>query len=979
MTDRQLHLLSPYRLPTSYPLQLTGDEAAAWLNGYLALWHPAALAGATQPPQVSNTYDHDTPGPGFVYCVPQGPHLYQPDDWADRVAAAGAVRFPASSDRGETVDYLKTALREKGAPGPLFDAGPELVRPFTGLGYGYLIVDSLYEAMDHDRLLDAAGFWADVTAAVEAAAAGADFRTPLTAAAGKLQTAREQLYPGSVYWLDWAMVDPQELGAPWPESLAAGVPLTLLAAGETLDQLARQAPDRFAELKAKVTPGLPPNVDLCCGSYRDREDALLPFESQWWNLRKARQTVKDLFGVEPAVYARKKSAYHPQLPSWLQHMGYRHAVLVSFDAALIPALRGTAVNWPGPDGKAVDAFTREPLPAHDPHTFFNLVYHVRQAITQDAAPTVALIHKGKPAVAAYGDLLALAALAPVLGTWTGLGRYFTDAVTGDYIGTQPADEFFADYLDDRVTTGHRPDPVTGFSRHLRLRRRVDAAYTLAALHRGLAPNPGPDEAEALRKLADVEEAIELRGVDFGNPSPGPSPEKGGESNPDLAPPSFPGKGVGGLGSEKGAGGSGSDELADHLTLLEAGWARRLADRIQARSAGGQPGLLVFNPCSFARRAALELDGFRGPIPVADAVKAAEFAGDQARLVVEVPPLGFVWVPRQGPPGTPAPKPRVKTAEGVTVRNEFFEAEIDAATGGLRGLRDLRSRMTRFGQQLVFNPGSTMKATSVAVTNAGAALGEITTAGEILNPHDEVLATFRQRFRAWMGRPVLEVRVELDVRHDPTGYPWHSYYGARFGWRDDRAVLFRGVNGQNTQTGYTRPVSPDYLEVRLGSERSFLFTGGLPFVQRHGSRMADVILVPEGEQGRVFELLVALDREQPMQTAVGWVSPTPVVVTEKGPPAVGPSSWLGHVDMPSLLLTSLRPAEAGEGMNRAVVAQFVECAGFGGSAELRFARDPSQASAVDGMGNPTQPLGMSGDAVQLDYSAGETLRVKVEWA
>ena len=107
---------------------------------------------------------------------------------------------------------------------------------------------------------------------------------------------------------------------------------------------------------------------------------------------------------------------------------------------------------------------------------------------------------------------------------------------------------------------------------------------------------------------------------------------------------------------------------------------------------------------------------------------------------------------------------------------------------------------------------------------------------------------------------MEMRIELDVRHRPTGYPWHAYYGARFGWRDERAVLFRGVNGQNALTGYTRPVSPDYLEVRLGAERSFLFTGGLPFVQRHGNRMADVILVPEGEEERAFELLVI--EEQP---------------------------------------------------------------------------------------------------------------------
>lgn len=958
MTDRQLHLLSPYRLPTSYPLQLAADETAAWLNGYAALWHPAALAGAAQPPQPSNSYDHDTPGPGFVYSVPQGPHLYQPDDWAERATAAAAAVFHPTADRRDTVNGLLAALRERGEAGPLLDAPEDVVRPFAGLGLGYLLVDTLFEAMDHEKLLDAAGFWADVTAAVEAAGRGDEaLRDHLKAAAEKLQTAREQLFGGSVFWLDWVMPDPQNLDAPWPASLAAGIPVTLLASGEMLERLTADAPERYAELKAKIAPDLPASVDLCCGSYRDREDALLPFESQWWNLRKARAVVKDLFGVEPAVYARTKSAFHPQLPGWLQMMGYRHAVLISFDGALIPTLRATAVNWPAPDGKSVDAFTREPLAADDPMTFFNLVYHLHQAVSSDAAPTVALVHKGKPAFDGYRDLLALSDLAPVLGTWTGLGRYFTDAVTGDYIGTRTADEFFADYLDDRVTNAHRPDPVTGFPRHLRLRRRLDSAFTLAALHRSLTP-PAPDESDALKKLADLEDAIETRGVNF---VPGTPRGRDAES------------------SERSATPQPADDLSDQFALLESGFAQRLADRIQARSADRQPGLLVLNPCSFTRRVALELDGFRGPIPVEGPVKAAEFAGTTARLVVEVPPLGFAWVPRQGPPGTPAPRPRLKLAENLTVRNEFFEAEIDAATGGLRGFRDLRSRLNRFGQQLVFNPGSKMRVRSIAVTNSGTALGEITTEGDVLNEHDEVYAAFRQRFRAWLGRPVLEVRIELDVKHAPTGYPWHSYYAARFGWRDDRGVLFRGVNGQNTQTGYTRPVSPDYLEVRLGSERSFLYTGGLPFLQRHGNRMADVILVPEGEQGRVFELLLALDREQPMQTAAGWVSPSPVVVTEKGPPPVGPTSWLAHVDMPSLVLTSLRPCDPGEGMGRAVAGQFVECAGFGGAAELRFARDPSQASLVDGTDQPTQPLTLNGDAIPLDYSAGETLRVKAEWA
>ena len=513
--ERQLHLLSSYRLATSYPLQQTADEVAAWLNGYAALWHPAALAGATQAPQASTSYDHDNPRTGFVYGVPEGPHLFQPDNWNDRVAEARSIVFKATASRAETIERLLTALREAGQTGPLLDAPPEAVRLFAGLGYGYAMLDTLYEAMDHEKLLDASGFWADVTAAVEALGQGGDaYRERLKLAAEKLRVGREPVCSMSIHWLDWVYLDPNNLSAPWPASLAAGLPITVLASGETLEQLAELAPERFSELKAKLPPDMPQAVDLCCGSYRDREDALMPMESQWWNLRVAKRTAHKLFGVEPVVYGRKKSAYHPQLPGWLQHMGFKHAVLISSDGGLIPSIRASAVNWPGPDGKSVEAYTRAPLPADDPHTFFNLVYHLHQATSYDSAPTVSFAHKGQPPFASYHDLLALTDLAPVFGEWTNLSRYFGGVTSGDYIGTQSADEFFADYLDDRVTNLHRTDAVGGFPRHLRLRRRLDSTYTLAALHRALTP-PTPEDDESLRKLGEVEDAIEARGVNCG--------------------------------------------------------------------------------------------------------------------------------------------------------------------------------------------------------------------------------------------------------------------------------------------------------------------------------------------------------------------------------------------------------------------------------------------------------------------------------
>ena len=75
------------------------------------------------------------------------------------------------------------------------------------------------------------------------------------------------------------------------------------------------------------------------------------------------------------------------------------------------------------------------------------------------------------------------------------------------------------------------------------------------------------------------------------------------------------------------------------------------------------------------------------------------------------------------------------------------------------------------------------ATAVKVTSTGPCLGEIITEGDLFDEQNRVLAHFQQRFRAWLGRPVLEVRIEITPEHQPQGYPWHAYFGAQFAWRD----------------------------------------------------------------------------------------------------------------------------------------------------------------------------------------------------
>ena len=101
----------------------------------------------------------------------------------------------------------------------------------------------------------------------------------------------------------------------------------------------------------------------------------------------------------------------------------------------------------------------------------------------------------------------------------------------------------------------------------------------------------------------------------------------------------------------------------------------------------------------------------GSLPVEGPVKAAQFDADKARIVAEVPPLGFAWMPSKG---VPAPRHREAAhspgRREHVVRNEYFEAEIDPATGGLKAFRDTRTRRARVGMQLVFNPGSRTEGT-----------------------------------------------------------------------------------------------------------------------------------------------------------------------------------------------------------------------------------------------------------------------------
>src|SRR5581483_7368018 len=108
--------------------------------------------------------------------------------------------------------------------------------------------------------------------------------------------------------------------------------------------------------------------------------------------------------------------------------------------------------------------------------------------------------------------------------WTTLSNYFNDVMPGDYASAAEADEFHGDYLTERCPTeiytyetqeaqtrpglgGERP--ISMFARHVRARRRLDTAWTLAALQHSLGGSlPAVESGDFLTHLAHLEDGLE---------------------------------------------------------------------------------------------------------------------------------------------------------------------------------------------------------------------------------------------------------------------------------------------------------------------------------------------------------------------------------------------------------------------------------------------------------------------------------------
>ena len=276
------------------------------------------------------------------------------------------------------------------------------------------------------------------------------------------------------------------------------------------------------------------------------------------------------------------------------------------------------------------------------------------------------------------------------------------------------------------------------------------------------------------------------------------------------------------------------ETAKGLTAAAiSSWGQPSAKDLAAEAFKNGPpanGVAVFNPCSFPRRACFFVPpkitpkvGIPGPRSSATR-RSIRRHRRRSRLGMELDVAG----------GETGFRPRTRQADRVRIETQEQIHRSRDRQGFRRTARDLgrphRIQPARTADRSC-DPAARWSARSRTITANGPAFGEITTEGDLLAPDGkEKWATFKQTFRLWIGRPVLEIDVHLEPQK-PLEANVEDYFGLRWAWPDEKAIVSTtdGLVLHSHRGGAIE--SPILVDIRERNLLTTIVPMGLPFHRR----------------------------------------------------------------------------------------------------------------------------------------------------
>jgi alpha-mannosidase len=934
MTYQELLILLPCHSLEDFPTYHEGEDAQGLLSAWSAMWQPELLANSGQAPTWKRIEDVPTEVKDRLIVVPSMCASRLPTGFAQRVKEEGGCLVKKTTSRAEVVS---AALEPIG--GPKVDA--ELAADFLALGYAYLQIQLLTRQMRYSSNLDEVYFKGQAIGAAVAAVEGnvSLAKEKLSACFNVLAEERDHYYPVDAFILDLNLTAATTLGSILRNELSRDSATNLLLSAAMLEEMQAKEPQTLEALKQAVAAG---KAGIIGGEASEDRLPLMSQDSIVANLQQGLTRYEELLGKRPEVFGRWRFGLTPVLPGILTKTGFRGALHASFEEGTIPSGTQFKVRWEGLDGAALDSITRTPLDASKPQTFLAYASKMGESMDSDHVATLCLAHWPGQESEWLGDLRRIAGYCKAMGKFVTVDEYFAQTDLPGHLDRYEADRYKSPYLKQGVIRKN-DDPISTSVRYWQRQakmRAAEAMETLATLVMGKSQVGRPSQAVQVESL--LAEKFDA---------------------------------------------AADESLQSRLDLAAANWARCLA----GGKGDSNAGLLVLNPNSFVRRMGIETTQLTAPPAIDKPIYAADSSGGPMQLVVDVPPMGYVFIPSESR-GKKDSKPLL-LAEDNTLRNEFFEAVINPTTGTLAALHEYKARGNRMSQQLALRmpgvkqkPGDTyrdpdetarysvMAADGVEVTAATTALGEITTRGRLLDLEGKKLAGFVQKYRVWRGSRVLTVDIELDPVEEPKADPWNSYFCCRFAWGDETSDLFRTANETRQPASGQRFEAPHYIEMLNPKNSTTILTGGLPFHRRHEHRMLDSLLITRGETERKFRVGIGIDLTHPMLDALSLLTP-PIVVPSPAPTSA--SSWLFHLDSRNVVATHWEPLVE-DGKITGFRVRLLETAGRPAGLTLSAFKPVGLVERVDFLGKRLDQCQVQGGKIKLDMAAHEFVEVVGRW-
>jgi alpha-mannosidase len=906
MSYQQVVVLIPSHSLEDFPTELADKPAESLLNAFAVAFHPTLVAATGLMPGWHRADEPTTDVDGSLIIVPTACDDQLPHGWVNLAREQGAVVISGLHDRSEMLTAALAGMEKENAQGadaedaaedvetqsngadsqtpsaeaPVQEISADVVADFHALGTCWILLELLTRHMHHFSSYDEVFFGKTLVAAARDAVKGDvdGVEISLRASFELLLEARERFFPVDCYLLDLCLTAPDMAGEQLDKLLKEEVPVNYLLRALDAQQMAESHPETVQLLKQAWDEG---RADVAGGDLQELAVPLVPLESAILDLQRGRAVFREIFQREPTTWGRRRYGLSPMLPQLLSKFGFHSGLHFLLDDGIYPDREQSRMRWEACDSSSVDAYSRIPLAADSSSTWLRFSERMAETMESDQVAALALARWPETKCPFFQDLRRMQKYAPVLGRFVTFEEYFLhtdDHGTGWHHDTK---EYLSPFFVQAVAR-REARPIVRFRDHVHRVARFETAAWRSGMADALMGRP-VDDRSAVELLAELEKS-------------GPDVYESSADDADQV----------------------IFDAAMALDKYQSKADERLS-RIIMHGADPQSGWLCINTLSFPRRVVVDLnDGTQSEVcrtpSLAGPVKALQFDGNRRQALVDIPAAGFAWIPDGDGPADPS---KGVLAEGLRLQNEFFEVYVSDVTGGLQRLKNHGRNPNRLSQQLAFRFSreltvrrqvddemveektfySEMRCRSVEVTCSGPSCGEIVTTGEIFDPSTQaVLSGFRQTFRVWRGRPILEIDIELlDVQKEPEGDPWGCYYGSRFAWNDGTAAISHSVCGAAQPIVMQRIETLDYLEIASDSARTTILPMGLPFHRKTGPKMIDSLLVAEGESERKFRFAIAVDQNYPLQAARDLLAPVVPIRTQTGPPRAGQTGWFYHID------------------------------------------------------------------------------------